>query len=108
MQTVILVIHLLVALALVGFILIQRSEGGALGMGGGGGGGGGAGFMTGRATADLLTRTTAILAASFFVTSMVLAILANDESDSGSILDQDPAPITQPSTPSEPSAPVAK
>ena len=105
MQTVILVIHLLIALALVGFILIQRSEGGALGMGGGGGG---AGFMTGRATADFLTRTTAILAAGFFITSIVLAILANDKSESGSILEQDPAPINQPSTPSEPNAPVAK
>ena len=106
MQTVILVIHLLIALALVGFILIQRSEGGALGMGGGGGGG--AGFMTGRATADFLTRTTAILAAGFFITSIVLAILANDKSESGSILEQDPTPINQPSTPSEPNAPVAK
>lgn len=106
MQTVILVIHLLIALALVGFILIQRSEGGALGMGGGGGGG--AGFMTGRATADFLTRTTAILAASFFITSMGLAILANDKSESSSILDQNPASISQPSTPSEPNAPVAK
>ena len=105
MQTVILVIHLLIALALVGFILIQRSEGGALGMGGGGGG---AGFMTGRATADFLTRTTAVLAASFFITSVVLAILANDKSESRSILDQDPTPINQPSTPSEPNAPVAK
>ena len=105
MQTVILVIHLLIALALVGFILIQRSEGGALGMGGGGGG---AGFMTGRATADFLTRTTAVLAASFFITSVVLAILANDKSESRSILDQDPTPISQPSTPSEPNAPVAK
>ena len=106
MQTVILVIHLLVALALVGFILIQRSEGGALGMGGSGGGG--AGFMTGRATADLLTRTTAILAAIFFVTSIVLAILANDTKESGSILDQEPNTINQSSTPSEPNAPVAK
>ena len=106
MQTVILVIHLLIALALVGFILIQRSEGGALGMGGSGGGG--AGFMTGRATADFLTRTTAVLAASFFITSVVLAILANDKSESESILNQDPAPINQPSKPSEPNAPVAK
>ena len=106
MQTVILVIHLLIALALVGFILIQRSEGGALGMGGSGGGG--AGFMTGRATADLLTRTTAILAAFFFITSIILAILANDAQETESILDQDPNPINQPSIPSEPNAPVAK
>ena len=106
MQTVILVIHLLIALALVGFILIQRSEGGALGMGGSGGGG--AGFMTGRATAAVLPRTTAVLAASFFITSVVLAILANDKSESESILNQDPAPINHPSKPSEPNAPVAK
>ena len=60
MLTVVIVIHLLIAIALVGTILIQRSEGGALGMGGGGGMGG---FMTGRATANLLTRTTTFLAA---------------------------------------------
>ncbi|MBT3307839.1 MAG: preprotein translocase subunit SecG, partial [Alphaproteobacteria bacterium] len=71
MTTVILVIHLLLAIGLVGIILIQRSEGGGLGIGGGGGGGGGGmgGFMTGRAAADLLTRTTAIIAAAFMVTS---------------------------------------
>ncbi len=103
MQTVILVIHLLIAIGLVGVILIQRSEGGALGMGGGGGGG--AGFMTGRAAADLLTRTTAILAAGFFITSMVLAIMASHKGESKSILDKPAAPI---STPAEPAAPVAK
>ena len=58
MTSVILVIHLILAIALVGIVLLQRSEGGALGMGGGGGGGGGmGGFMSGRAAADLLTRT---------------------------------------------------
>jgi preprotein translocase subunit SecG len=62
MTAVILVIHLLLAIALVCVVLLQRSEGGALGMGGGGGMGG---FMTGRATADLLTRTTTVLAACF-------------------------------------------
>lgn len=107
MQTVILVIHLLIAIGLVGVILIQRSEGGALGMGGGGGGGGG-GFMSGRAAADLLTRTTAILATGFFITSMVLAIMASQKGESKSILDSQPAPITQPAQPSEPAAPVAK
>jgi preprotein translocase subunit SecG len=106
MQTVILVIHLLIAVGLVGVILIQRSEGGALGMGGGGGGG--AGFMSGRAAADLLTRTTAILATGFFVTSMVLAILASNKGESKSILDQQPAPIITPANPAEPAAPVAK
>jgi preprotein translocase subunit SecG len=106
MQTVILVIHLLIAIGLVGVILIQRSEGGALGMGGGGGGG--AGFMSGRAAADLLTRTTAILATGFFITSTVLAILASDKGESKSILDQQPAPVTAPANPAEPAAPVAK
>jgi preprotein translocase subunit SecG len=106
MQTVILVIHLLIAIGLVGVILIQRSEGGALGMGGGGGGGGG--FMTGRAAADLLTRTTAILATGFFITSMVLAILASQGRESTSILDQAPATSTTPTAPQEPAAPVGK
>ncbi|MBT6095035.1 MAG: preprotein translocase subunit SecG [Rhodospirillaceae bacterium] len=107
MITVILVIHLLIAIGLVGVILIQRSEGGALGMGGGGGGGGG-GFMTGRAAADLLTRTTGILATGFFITSISLAILANQSGESTSILDQGAAPITTPTVPAEPAAPVAK
>ncbi|WP_191062585.1 preprotein translocase subunit SecG, partial [Geminicoccus harenae] len=73
MQTVVLVIHLLIAIALVGLVLIQRSEGGGLGLGGGGGGGG---FMTARGTANLLTRSTAILAGCFVLTSLVLAILS--------------------------------
>lgn len=104
MQTVILVIHLLIAAGLVGVILIQRSEGGALGMGGGGGGG----FMTGRAAADLLTRTTAVLATGFFITSIVLAIMAGHKGESKSILDKAPAPVTAPAKPAEPAAPVAK
>ena len=70
MTAVILVIHLLLAIALVCVVLLQRSEGGALGMGGGGGMGG---FMTGRATADLLTRTTTVLAACFMASSLTLA-----------------------------------
>lgn len=77
MSTVILLIHVIIAIALVGVILLQRSEGGALGIGGGGGGGGGTGFMTGRSAGDALTRTTAILAACFFATSIALSILAN-------------------------------
>ena len=106
MTTVVLVIHLLLAIALVGIVLLQRSEGGALGMGGGGGGMGG--FMTGRATADLLTRTTAFLAAGFMATSLTLAILSSTERTSGSIIDQ-PAPATQePVQPGQPSVPLAK
>ena len=66
MITVLLLIHVMVAVALVGVILLQRSEGGALGIGGGGGG-----FMTGRSAGNALTKTTAILAACFFATSLV-------------------------------------
>ena len=71
MQTIIISIHLLVVIALVGVVLLQRSEGGALGIGGGGG------FMTGRGQANALTRATAVLAAIFFITSLGLTILAN-------------------------------
>ena len=86
MATVVLVIHLMVAASLVGLVLLQRSEGGALGMGGGGGGGGG--FMSGRGTADLLTRATAIAAALFFATSLTLAILAKQNEAPTSIFDE--------------------
>lgn len=107
MQQVVLVIHLLLAIGLVGAVLLQRSEGGGLGMGSGGSGGGMGGFMTGRATADLLTRTTAIFAAGFMCTSLILAILSGYSDESSSILDR-PAPvIEQPATPSEPAAPIA-
>ena len=71
MQTVLIVFHLLVVIALVASVLLQRSEGGALGVGGGGG------FMTGRGQANALTRATAILATLFFLTSMTLTLLAN-------------------------------
>ena len=74
MQTVLIVIHLLVVLALIGVVLIQRSEGGGLGIGGGGGGGGG--FFTARGSANVLTRATAILAVLFFITSLALTIQA--------------------------------
>ena len=95
MMTFLLVVHILLALALIGVILVQRSEGGGLGMGGGGGGG----FMTARGQANLLTRTTAILAALFICTSIVLAIMAGGHSKPRSILDA--APATTPSAPAE-------
>jgi preprotein translocase subunit SecG len=72
MATVLLIIHLMIALALIGVVLLQRSEGGALGIGGGGGGG----FMTGRGAANLLTRVTAGLAVAFFATSLLLSLVA--------------------------------
>ena len=93
MITVVLVIHLLIATAMVGVILIQRSEGGALG---GLGGGTMGGMMTARGTANLLTRATAILAGCFIATSLVLAILAGHAQRGGSILDTAPPPAAAP------------
>lgn len=107
MAAVILVIHILIAVALVATVLLQRSEGGALGIGGGGGGGGG--FMSGRGTANLLTRTTTILAAAFFATSIGLTILANNASAPTSVLDgvQQPQSGTPQGTPgNQPVLPV--
>ena len=108
MQQVVLVIHLILAISLVCTILLQKNEGGGLGMGGGGQGGGMGGFMTGRAAADFLTRTTAILAAGFICTSMIMAIMAGNGNKSQSILDNNIPSITAPTSPLEPAAPVAK
>ncbi len=105
MSNVLLVIHLLIAITMIGVVLLQRSEGGGLGIGGGGGGGGGmGGFLTGRGTANLLTRTTAILAAAFMVTSVTLTILAGGSSERRSIIEDLPvsAPLEQPQGPSVP------
>ncbi len=88
MQTIVLVIHVMLAIALCGVVLLQRSEGGGLGMGGGGASGG-LGLMSGRTTANLLTRTTAILAGSFMATSILLAVLSGG-SQRGSVLDRAP------------------
>jgi preprotein translocase subunit SecG len=105
MITVLLIIHLMIAAGLVGVVLLQRSEGGALGIGGGGGG-----FMTGRGAANFLTRVTAGLAAAFFVTSIVLTLLANHPEKPRSIFDTPAAPAAgkPPSAPkSDPAAPAA-
>ena len=91
MQTVLIVIHLMIVVALVGVVLLQRSEGGALGMGGGGTGG----FMSARGAADTLTRTTSILAAAFFATSIALGLLARYGENPTDILDRVPAQIQQ-------------
>ena len=110
MITVILVIHLLLAIAMVGAVLLQRSEGGGLGMGGDGGGGGMRGFMTGRDTANLLTRTTAFLAAGFMATSMILAVMAGGgrSSEPASIMNQPVKEQVVPAIPEQPKAPLAK
>jgi preprotein translocase subunit SecG len=89
MQTVIIVIHLMIVAVLIGAVLLQKSEGGGLGMGGG------AGFMSSRGTANLLTRTTAILAVGFFVTSLLLSWLAGLNRAPSSIISS-PASQTQP------------
>ncbi|MCJ2120905.1 preprotein translocase subunit SecG [Methylobacterium sp. J-001] len=137
MQTVLIVVHLIIVLALIGVVLLQRSEGG-LGLGGGGGGGVG-GFMTGRGQANALTRATAILAALFFATSMLLAVMSHRSAAPKSILDtgastpagqpakqpakqptgadnlldtlrqqQDRAPATAPAQPAVPEAPQSR
>jgi preprotein translocase subunit SecG len=110
MLEVLLVVHLLIALALIAVVLVQRNEGGAglggLGGGGGAGAGGMAGFMSGRGQANLLTRITAGLALVFFVTSIILAVLAHQQSQRPSIFDQ-PLPATTDEQPAEPeSAPA--
>jgi preprotein translocase subunit SecG len=103
MFQVLIVIHILITLALVGVVLVQRSEGGGLGIGTSGGMGS---FMGARGTSNLLTRTTAILAAAFMATSIVMAVLANTGRERRSIVDQMPAAPSQPAVPSAPSPPV--
>jgi preprotein translocase subunit SecG len=104
MSTVLLVIHSLIALALIGVVLLQRSEGGALGIGGGGGSGGG--FMTGRGAANFLTRVTAGLAVAFFATSLLLSIIANRSGAPRSVLEAPSSGVEQkpPSGESKPSS----
>ncbi len=87
MQTVVIVIHLMIVATLIATVLLQKSEGGGLGMGGG------AGFMSSRGTANLLSRTTAVLAAGFFLTSLVLSWLATYDRKPSSII---PATQSQP------------
>jgi preprotein translocase subunit SecG len=97
MQTVLIVVHLMVVLALIVFVLLQRSEGGGLGMGGGGAGN----FLTSRGTTNALSRTTAILAGIFFVTSLGLSILAGMERGPRTIL-----PGSTPGAPGGPTQPL--
>ncbi len=103
MENVILVIHLILALSLIGVVLLQRSEGGGLGMGSSGGGGG---AMTGRAAADALTKLTWILAIAFISTSIAMTVIAAKNSAGSSVLDRlGDAPVEQPVT--TPVAPAA-
>lgn len=112
MDTVIIVIHLMIVVALVGAVLLQRSEGGGLGIGGG------SGFMTARGASNALTRTTAILAAAFFATSLALSLLARysakpidvldkvEQGASGGVLDK-LGGAGEPAAPAQPAAPAA-
>ncbi len=104
MVAVLLVIHLFIAVAMVISVLLQRSEGGALGMGGGGGTMGG--LMTTRGSANLLTRATAVLATCFMTTSILLAIMSGAPQTTRSIMDQ--PVIEAPAQPVAPSVPVGK
>jgi preprotein translocase subunit SecG len=112
LQTILLVAMILISVALAGVILIQRSEGGALGMGGGP-----SGFMTARGAGNLLTVTTWWLAGAFFACAIGLTILGNVERSNNSVVDADSigelitpttpqtAPAADPSTPAQPAAP---
>ena len=112
LQTILLVAMILISVALAGVILLQRSEGGALGMGGGP-----SGFMTARGAGNLLTRTTWILAVLFFVCAIGLTIAGNVQRASRSIVDADAvgelaappssssAPASDPAAPARPAAP---
>jgi preprotein translocase subunit SecG len=108
MLTILLIIHLILCVALTGLILLQQSEGGALGMGGGGGPGS---FMTGRAAANVLTRSTTILGVLFFASSLGLTLLSNTDRAPRSVVEQ-PAPAgglpTGPITLPGSSAPAAQ
>jgi len=114
LQIILLVVMILISLALAGVVLLQRSEGGALGMGGGP-----SGFMTARGAGNLLTKTTWILAVLFFVCALSLTILGNVERSNRSIVDADSigdlatplpsaqqaAPAADPAAPAQPAAP---
>jgi len=92
MTAVLLIIQLLIAAGLVGVILMQRSEGGALGIGGGGPGG----MMSGRGAANLLTRITMILGAAFMANSILLAIVSGMNADNrGSVVDREATSIEE-------------
>ena len=97
MQTVVIVVHLMIVAAMIATVLLQKSEGGGLGVGGG------AGFMSSRGTANLLTRTTAVLAGGFFLTSLFLSWHASYDRKPSSIIN--PAAQSQPAGPATPVSP---
>lgn len=102
MAAVLLAVHLLLAIFLIAVVLMQRSEGGALGMGGGGGGGGG--LMTSRGAGNLLTRATAIIATLFMLSSLSLAVIGESDRTAGAVQS---IPAPSPALPAEPAKPAA-
>jgi preprotein translocase subunit SecG len=98
MQTVIIVIHLMVVAAMIGVVLLQKSEGGGLGIGSTGG------FLSSRGTSNVLTRTTAVLAGVFFATSLVLSVLAGWDRKPHSIIQGSPGQ----QAPGAPGAPLGQ
>ena len=110
MTVVLITIHIMICVAMIGVVLIQRNDQSGLGGLGGGGGGGGGNFMSTRGQANLLTRTTAILFAAFCITSLTLVIIAAPTNRPRSLADeinQTPAPA-QPATPAQPAVPLSK
>ncbi len=106
MTVVLITIHIMIAVAMIGVVLLQRTDQSSLG-GLGGGGGGGGNFMSTRGTANLLTRTTAVLFAAFCVTSLALVFIATPSNRVPSIVDG-VAPVTTPAQPAQPAVPLSK
>ncbi len=107
MTVVLITIHILIALAMIGVVLLQRTDQSGMGGLGGGGGGSGANFMSTRGQANLLSRTTAVLFALFVVTSLTLVILSAPSNRPRSIAD-DVNPPTAPAQPAQPAVPLSR
>lgn len=99
MENVVLIIHLLLALGLIAVVLMQRSEGGGLGMGGGG-------VMTGRAAATALSKVTWVLAVAFIATSITLTVIAAQKAAGTSVIDRLGVPAPEASAPVTPGVPA--
>ncbi len=95
MENVVLIVHLLLALSLIGVVLLQRSEGGGLGMGGGG-------AMSGRSAATALGKVTWVLAIAFICTSIALTVIAAQNAAGSSVIDSAGLPATAAETPAIP------
>lgn len=101
MLSVVIAIHLMLVLAMIGVVLLQKSEGGGLVSST-------SGFLTGRGTANVLTRTTALLAAGFFITSLALSLLANHGRGPVSLINTGGTPAQEgPAPPGGPAPPTA-